>query len=602
MRYRSWMLAGLLTQAGAVQAMGLGDFNLQSYLGAPLYAEMPLFSPGAYDRDDIRVRIARPDVYTRMGARYEPFHGDIDFDVREDAQGGIKIVASSRKRVIEPYLDIVVELSWPAGTSYRRYNVLLDPPAYARRWQHKVPVAEPRAIALTRARTAPVPATPVTLSDERYVVRHGDSLWKIARHLRSGERQSVHDLMQALYQANPHAFIGGDRNRLKLGAVLRLPASVPPPDVQIARQSPSPAKVQAPVSPKAASPAVPVAITRPRLDIAAELASAQQARVEALPDTLDGIKAAIARLQAEKLVLQAYQAQLKADMVAVLEQQIAATDAMLHAQQLLAGAREADRAAIPPATDVVAASSADEEPTKIRVEPEAMSETQASAPELTSADVRLRDLMQGGMLPSASPLVTVHQAGHDVLTPTPRLTGNLLSGTGGGSSLWYLMAMVPLGVLLVLMGMRSHRVQQIRRTEQIKDADLHDLVFGPHRDRTHTESPEQLRKAVEQIRKKAASADRHQAAVTILDPSEGRDDLKQMVDLYLVYSQYQKALNVILTEISKRPGRADLRLYLMRVYAAMGDWKAFDEQEDVLRRQGQQALLEQAAALRQCSA
>jgi len=87
-----------------------------------------------------------------------------------------------------------------------------------------------------------------------------------------------------------------------------------------------------------------------------------------------------------------------------------------------------------------------------------------------------------------------------------------------------------------------------------------------------------------------------------VDPSEGRDDLKQMIDLYLVYSQYQKALNVILTEISKRPGRADLRLYLMQVYAAMGDWKAFDEQEDVLRRLGQQALLDRAAELRRRSA
>jgi hypothetical protein len=157
-------------------------------------------------------------------------------------------------------------------------------------------------------------------------------------------------------------------------------------------------------------------------------------------------------------------------------------------------------------------------------------------------------------------------------------------------------------LLVVLMGMRSHRVQQIRRTEQVKDEDLHDLVFGARRDRTRAESPEQLRKAVEQIREKATSFDRDQAAATAVDPSEGRDDLKQMIDLYLVYSQYQKALNVILTEISKRPGRADLRLYLMQVYAAMGDWKAFDEQEDVLRRLGQQALLERAAELRQRSA
>lgn len=601
MRYRSWMLAGLLTQAGAVQAMGLGDFNLQSYLGTPLRAEVPLFSPGAYNREDIRVRIARQDVYARMGARYEPFHGDIDFDVREDGQGGISVVASSRKRVIEPYLDIVVELSWPAGTSYRRYNVLLDPPAYAQRWQNKVPVVEPRAIALTQTRTATVPATPVTLSDERYVVQHGDSLWKIARSLRSEEGQSVHALMQALYQANPDAFVGGDRDRLKLGATLRLPASSAAPEQQIARQSPPPAKVQAPASPVAASPAQPVAITRPRLDIEAELASAQQTRVEALPETLDDIKAAIARLQVEKLALQAYQAQIKADMATVLEQRVAATDAMLQAQQQLAGAGVAETPAVAPApVAAVSDPTAESVPDSVRTEPAVAPAAQVPAPEMTTADVRLRDLMNGGVVQPESPSVAVHQAGHDVLAPTPRLTNSLLSGAG--SSLWYLIAMVPLGLLVVLMGMRSHRVQQIRRTEQVKDEDLHDLVFGARRDRTRAESPEQLRKAVEQIREKATSFDRDQAAATAVDPSEGRDDLKQMIDLYLVYSQYQKALNVILTEISKRPGRADLRLYLMQVYAAMGDWKAFDEQEEVLRRLGQQALLEQAAELRRRSA
>lgn len=595
MQYRSWMLAGLLTQAGAVQAMGLGDFNLQSYLGTPLRAEVPLFSPGAYNRDDIRVRIARQDVYARMGARYEPFHGDIDFDVREDGQGGISVVASSRKRVIEPYLDIVVELSWPAGTSYRRYNVLLDPPAYAQRWQNKVPVVEPRAIALAQTRSAPVQAAPVTLSDERYVVRHGDSLWKIARNLRSDEGQSVHALMQALYQANPDAFVGGDRDRLKLGATLRLPASVAAPEQRIARQSPPPAKVRAPVSPAVPSQSAPVAITRPRLDIDAELASAQQTRVEALPETLDDIKAAIARLQAEKLALQAYQAQIKADMATVLEQRVAATEAMLQAQQQAAGAVAVDTLTPEPVAAVPepSAASVDE---SASAEAAAVPVTQAPVAGLTTADVRLRDLMQGGVVQPDSPSVALHQAGHDVLAPTPRLTNSLLSGAG--SSLWYLVAMVPLGLLVVLMGMRSHRVQQIRRTEQVKDEDLHDLVFGARRDRTRAESPEQLRKAVEQIREKATSFDRDQAAATAVDPSEGRDDLKQMIDLYLVYSQYQKALNVILTEISKRPGRADLRLYLMQVYAAMGDWKAFDEQEEVLRRLGQQALLERAAELR----
>lgn len=611
MQYRSWMLAGLLTQAGAAQAMGLGDFNLQSYLGSPLQAELPLFSPGAYTRDDIRVRIARVDVYERMGARYEPFHGDIDFDVREDAQGRISVVASSRKRVVEPYLDIVVELSWPAGTSFRRYNVLLDPPAYAQRWQNKVPVAEPRAIALARQSETPARPAPVALSGEQYVVRHGDSLWKIARALRSDSSQSLHALMQALYQANPEAFVGGDRDRLKLGATLRLPASMVAPGQQIARRATPAARVQAPVSPVTTSAPVPVAITRPRVDIAAELVSAQQDRAGGVPETLDDIKAAIARLQAEKLALQRYQAELKADMAAVLEQRISATESLLQVQQQqrqLAALPEqsAPVPAEPPVAEDVPVAEKVPVVTMPAVEsapqtPAAVESTTAdtiSAPVAAeSADVQLRELLAVTAAEPQAPNLSGTMAAQDLLGATPRLNNNLLSGAG--SSLWYLIAMVPLGILVVLMGMRSHRVQQIRRTEQVKDEDLHDLVFGARRDRNRAESPEQLRKALDQIREKADSHDRQQITTASADPAEGRDDLKQMIDLYLVYSQYQKALNVILTEISKRPGRADLRLYLMQVYAAMGDWKAFEEQEEVLRRLGQQGLLERAAELRQ---
>jgi hypothetical protein len=213
------------------------------------------------------------------------------------------------------------------------------------------------------------------------------------------------------------------------------------------------------------------------------------------------------------------------------------------------------------------------------------------------SDVRFRDLMAvAEPSPSSIPDMTAAVAAQDLLGPTPTLPNRMIAN--GGPSLWYLLAMVPLGLLVVLMGMRSHRVQQIRRSEQVKDENLHDLVFGSRRDRSRSESPDHLQQALTQIREKADFHGRQRQQQQVAEVLEARDDLKQMIDLYLVYSQYQKALNVILTEITKRPGRPDLRLYLMRVYAEMGDWKAFEEQEDVLRRLGQQQLLEQASQLR----
>ena len=162
--------------------------------------------------------------------------------------------------------------------------------------------------------------------------------------------------------------------------------------------------------------------------------------------------------------------------------------------------------------------------------------------------------------------------------------------------------MLPLGLLVVLLGMRSQRVHKIRQSEVLKDGELYELVFGSRRDRSRSDSPDQVRQALEQIREKAGHADQPVVPqnVAMGNPEQGvsRDELKQMIDLYMLYSQYQKAQNVILTEISKRPARADLRLYLMQVYAATNDWKAFDDQLEVLQRMGNPQLLEEALKLR----
>lgn len=618
MQYRHLWLAGLLAQAGAVQAMGLGDMALRSHLGAPLQAELNLFSPGQYDQEDIRVRIARLDVYDRLGAHYEPFHSQIEFDVRRDASGQLQVLARSRKRLTEPFLDIVVELSWPSGSTYRRYNLLVDPPEYALRWQsprsNQAQPVEAASVQLARRVTAPVtrstpaqatakpaPGSSVTIG-AAYVVKQGDSLWKIARQLGGQGSHSVHALMQELYAANPDAFVRGDRDRLKLGATLRLPLPADATSQQLLAQS-APAQNSSPRSNPVPQKAATTAAPATSVDIQAELTQAQQAQHAAVPEDVAGIQAAIAQLQREKQELQQFQQQLKAEMTEVLEQRIAATEALLQMEQLqrqmetggnaFKGAVERAPETAQPATATAVANTV----IPNTVTPVTGSSTSLAAAPRALSDVRFRDLMAVAEPPSPGTLdMTAAVAAQDLLSPTPSLSNRMIGNSG--PSLWYLLAMVPLGILVVLMGMRSHRVQQIRRTEQVKDENLHDLVFGSRRDRTRSESPDQLQQALTQIREKADTHGKQRSQQLANEALEPRDDLKQMIDLYLLYSQYQKALNVILTEITKRPGRADLRLYLMRVYAEMGDWKAFEEQEDVLRRLGQQQLLEQASQLR----
>ncbi len=56
-----------------------------------------------------------------------------------------------------------------------------------------------------------------------YKVKWGDTAWRIAEQLRTDDRQSVEQVVLALYRANPHAFFGSNINNLKSGQILKLP-------------------------------------------------------------------------------------------------------------------------------------------------------------------------------------------------------------------------------------------------------------------------------------------------------------------------------------------------------------------------------------------
>jgi pilus assembly protein FimV len=65
-------------------------------------------------------------------------------------------------------------------------------------------------------------AEPVRTSD--HVVKYGETLSELAQQYRPND-VSLDQMLVALYQANPQAFMGENMNRLKSGAVLKLPGA-----------------------------------------------------------------------------------------------------------------------------------------------------------------------------------------------------------------------------------------------------------------------------------------------------------------------------------------------------------------------------------------
>ncbi len=71
------------------------------------------------------------------------------------------------------------------------------------------------------------PAAAPALAQEYGPVRRNETLYEIAEQLVGDRRAGVHELMQRIYEQNPDAFIDGDMDLLKEGAVLEIPGSAP---------------------------------------------------------------------------------------------------------------------------------------------------------------------------------------------------------------------------------------------------------------------------------------------------------------------------------------------------------------------------------------
>jgi FimV-like protein len=59
---------------------------------------------------------------------------------------------------------------------------------------------------------------------DAYTTTRGDTLWEIARRYVPDDTISTHQVMLALWRANPEAFVGNNMHRLKAGYVLHIPA------------------------------------------------------------------------------------------------------------------------------------------------------------------------------------------------------------------------------------------------------------------------------------------------------------------------------------------------------------------------------------------
>ncbi len=248
---------GLALLSNAALALGLGEIKVKSQPGQPLLAEIPIISSEPGELEQLRARLASPVTFERVGLpRPQGLVNELDFTVALDEAGRPVVRVTSRTPVDVPAVNFLIEVDWGQGRLVREYSALVSAPGTLAAAEQPVidaPVAAPsdtiarpvepvvtatpepppapQAGAETPTRPAPTPAAvaapapQVSPGDTLAPVRRGQSLSQIAAPLARAQGYTLDQAMVALLRANPEAFINGNLNLLKQGAVLRVPES-----------------------------------------------------------------------------------------------------------------------------------------------------------------------------------------------------------------------------------------------------------------------------------------------------------------------------------------------------------------------------------------
>jgi len=213
-------LAGL-----PASALELGDVTVQSRLGQPLRASIAYALAPHEQLTDSCVTLG-------LGATASGLPG-IGRATVSIADG--TILLTGRTPVREPMVaaQITVDCAYTANLS-REYMLFIDPASPA--FNEQAAVQAPAAASTSAARETPretrkvaarrVPATPATTpigKATQYRVQPGDTLGEVVERIEN-RPVGIWPAVNAVFEANPDAFIDNDMNKLKAGSWLTIPS------------------------------------------------------------------------------------------------------------------------------------------------------------------------------------------------------------------------------------------------------------------------------------------------------------------------------------------------------------------------------------------
>ena len=108
--------------------MGLGKLNVQSALGEPCGLKSTT-SLNAEEGGSLKVRVASTETYRAAGVDYNSVLTATHISLQRRSDGRPFLKISSDRSVQEPFVDVILDLTWSSGRLVREYTLLFDPPS-----------------------------------------------------------------------------------------------------------------------------------------------------------------------------------------------------------------------------------------------------------------------------------------------------------------------------------------------------------------------------------------------------------------------------------------------------------------------------------------
>ena len=112
-------VALLLGVSAVAHAAGLGKLTVTSALGQPLEAEIELVSLQPGELEVLSARVATPEAYREARIEYSGALRLLRFAVDKRPNGQPYIKVTSIGPINEPFVDALIEVTWPAGAERR---------------------------------------------------------------------------------------------------------------------------------------------------------------------------------------------------------------------------------------------------------------------------------------------------------------------------------------------------------------------------------------------------------------------------------------------------------------------------------------------------